>query len=483
MGSSPLAGDDLPELNPARLRVREAAPSPAVGPVRDALAAVTDARARRAEEILTAPLQSYLDRAIGVVRARLKGPKARKGTRWWDVEHKGGDVDTLVSAAQVTTGGDSPQRSFRTALPGGPQGTETKALDPGYILPDKVTEELAEELPTAALRIATDAATDTATRLATGDEPDLGSFDSDEIAAAVEEAVSRMLGVAERHARELRAAILEADREAEDLDDVFDRIEEAHRRGGNWVLMSGRTLANALANDAAYRQALRLGVTHAQWISRRDERVRRTHAHPTGADGQVRRLGDRFQVGAFKLRFPGDPADLPASWGEIANCRCGLLFRKVDKDTRRRLARVFDAAADPRSPASALDTLRTALRRAVAEPDGPVLIPAPTGSGLPPVAALVALGRDIVAYRVLADQLDAVPGQVITAPSALVLALAPAAVTATTLAVLIPAGAVVGVAAGAQGTAVILPEGAALEVLGAGVDGVRAVLSSEQPAP
>jgi hypothetical protein len=466
VGSSPLAGDDLPELNPARLRVREAAPSPAPGPVRDALAAVTDARARRAEEELAKPLQAYLDRAIGVVRARLKGPKGRKGTRWWDVE---------------TKGGNSPQRSFRNGPPEGPHRTEVKALDPGYILPDKITEELAEELPTAALRIATEAATDTATRLASGDEPDLGAFDSDEIAAAVEEAVSRILGVADRHARELRAAILDADREAADLDEVFDRIEEAHRRGGNWVLMSGRTLANALANDAAYRQAARLGVTHAQWISRRDERVRRTHAHPTGADGQVRRLGDRFQVGAFKLRFPGDPTDLPASWSEVANCRCGLLFRKPDKDTRRRLGRVFDAAADAASPGQALDVLRRALDKAAAAPDGPVLIPAPTGMGLPPVAALVTLGRDIVAYRVLADEIETVPGQTITTSSALALALAPAAGAAATLAVLIPAGAVVGVATAANGTAVILPNGATMEVLGAGVDGVRAVLTAEQP--
>lgn len=430
-------------------------PSPAPGPVRDALAAVTDARARRAEEVLAAPLQAYLDRAIGVVRARLKGPKARKGTKWWDTEHKGVGTATPVSA-------------------------ETKALDPGYILPGKITDELREQLPTAALRIATDAAKDTATRL--GGEPDLGAFDEGEIADAVEDAVSRILGVADRHARELREAILTADKDAEDLDDVFDRIEEAHRRGGNWVLMSGRTLANALANDAAYREALRLGVTHAQWLSRRDERVRRTHAHPAGADGQVRRLGDRFQVGAFKLRFPGDPVDLPASWPEIANCRCGLLFRKPDKDTKRRLGRVFDAAADSHAPGHALDVLRTALRKAAAAPDGPVIIPTPEGMGLPPVAALVALGRDIVAYRALADQIDAVPGQTVTTPSALVLALAPAAATATTLAVLIPAGAVVGVAAGANGTAVILPSGATLEVLGAGVDGLRTVLVGEQPS-
>lgn len=450
MGSQPLGGDDLPELKPAAMRVREALPSPAPGPVRDALAAVTDARARRAEEELTKPLQAYLDRAIGVVRARLKGPKARKGTKWWD--------------------GAGP--------------VETKALDPGYILPDKVGDELREQLPTAAIHIATEAAKDTASRLASGDEPDLGSFDEGEIADAIEDAVSRLLGVADRHATELRKAILDADKDAEDLDDVFDRIEEAHRRGANWVLMSGRTLANALANDAAYRQALRLGVTHAQWISRRDERVRRTHAHPTGADGQVRRLGDKFQVGEFTLRFPGDPTDLPASWGEIANCRCGLLFRKPDKTVKRRLGRVFDAAADSRAPGQALDTLRAALRKAAAAPDGPVITPAPSGMGLPPVATLVTLGRDIVAYRVLAQEVDAVPGQVVTTPSALVLALAPAATTATSLAVLIPAGAVVAVAAGANGTAVILPEGATLEIMGAGVDGLRAVFTGQtEPTP
>lgn len=439
MGSSPLGGDDLPELS--KLAVREAAPSPAPGPARDALAAVTDARARRAEEALTGPLQSYLDRTIGVVRARLRGPKARKHTRWWD----------------------------------GPQGIETKALDPGYVLPDKVGDELREQLPTAALTIATDAAKDTAARLASGDEPDLAALDEDEIAKAVEDAVARILGVADRHARELRAAILEADRDADSLDDVLDRIEEAHRRGGNWVLMAGRTLANALANDAAYRQALRLGVTHAQWISRRDERVRRTHAHTGGADGQVRRLGDKFAVGKFRLLFPGDPTDLPASWGEIANCRCGLLFRKPDKGVRARLGRVFDAEADANAPADALDTLRKALAKASATKDGPPIIPTPEGLGLPPVAALVTLGRDIVGYRTLAEPVDAVPGQVVTAPGALTLALAPVAAAATTLAVLIPAGAVVGVAGGA----VILPQGAPLEVLGAGAEGLRTVLINE----
>jgi hypothetical protein len=444
VGSSPLGGGELPPLGASALTVREARPSPEPGPARDALAAVNDARARRAEELLTGPLQAYLDRAIGVVRARLKGPKARRGTKWWD--------------------GAGP--------------AETKALDPGYVLPDKITDELREQLPTAALTIATESATETGHRLAAGDDGDLAALDEDEIASAVEDAVKRILGVADRHARELRAAILEADRDAESLDDVFDRIEEAHRKGGNWVLMSGRTLANALANDAAYRQALRLGVTHAQWLSRRDERVRRTHAHTGGADGQVRRLGDHFRVGKFRLRFPGDPTDLPASWGEIANCRCGLLFRKPDRDIRKRLGRVFGAEGDPEAPADALDTLARALRKAQGTPDGPEIIATPPELDLPPVAALVRLGRDIVGYRQLAEPVEAAPGQVVTAPSALVLALAPVAATATTLAVLIPAGAIVGVAGGA----VIIPQGAPLEVLGAGAEGLRTVLISE-PAP
>lgn len=335
-------------------------------------------------------------------------------------------------------------------------------MDPAYVVPAKITEELAKDLRPVALHIALDAATDVATRL--GGDEDLGAFDLDEIEQAVDDVVGRILGVADRHAREIRAAVLDADKTAGDLDEVLDRIEAAHRKGGNWLLMSGRTLANALINDAAYREAIRLGVTHTQWVSKRDTRVRLTHVD---ADGQVRRIGDHFHVGLFHLLHPGDPIDLPESWPEIANCRCSLRFRRPAKGVQGALDLIFNQQRGDSDGAARY--AMAALDKAAADA-GETLIPTPDGYGLPPVASVVTLAEPIVGYRVLDKPLTVTPGQAIILPGALVLGLAVAAQGAVTLAVAIPAGVAVGYAGGA----VILPEGATLSVLGAGADGVTA---------
>lgn len=249
----------------------------------------TEARAEAAETAFSAVLTNQLARMQGVTLSRMGGPKARKDTRWWKA--------------------DEP--------------FEVKAVDPTYVVPDKLAAEVEDALRPVALRVAMDAAADTARRLGVDPEPggdNMFALDQGLIAQAVEDAVSQILGVTQRQAQDVRAAILEADKDAEDLDGVLDRIEAAYRRGGNWVLMSGRTLANALVNEAALLQAQALGVTHAQWLSKRDARVRATHRI---ADGQVRALGDKFRVGLYELRFPGDPAELPGSWEEIANCFIG----------------------------------------------------------------------------------------------------------------------------------------------------------------
>lgn len=388
---------------------------------------------RAAADALRSVLQSHLDRSLEVILARVRGPKARKGTRWWVTETKQG---------------------------------ENKALDPDYVVPDKLTDGLADDVRPVALRIATDAATDVAHRL--GDDGGLGDFDLAEIEQAVDDVVSRILGVAERHAREVRTAVLDADKTADDLNEVLDRVEAAHRKGGNWLLMSGGTLANALINDAALREAIRLGVTHTQWISRRDGRVRPTHVE---ADGQVRRAGDHFHVGKFHLLHPGDPIDLPESWEEIGNCRCGLRFRKPDKGVQGTLDLISGHGTDAAD--EAYHYLRALAVLASAAPETEVLIPAPEGLGLPPVASVVTTGKPIIGIRVLDRKLDVVPGQRINLPGALALGLASSATTtAVTLTVAIPAGIAVGYAAGT----VILPEGAVLEVLAAGTQGVSAIM-------
>ncbi len=425
--------------------MREASPSPAPGPARDAMIAFNEARAQAAENAVTGVLERHLERALGVVLARVRGPKARKGTKWWN-------PSSLESSGQGSSGSAST--------------LEVKDLDTTYVVPGTLTRGLADDIRPVVLTVASDAARDTAVRL--GDPGDIAAFDQAEIEDAVDEAIRIILGLADRHVRELRQAVLDADTDATSLDDLLKRIEEAHRRGRNWVLMSGRTLANALDNAAAYEQALRLGCTHAQWTSKRDGRTRPEHVQ---ADGQVRRMGKPFKVGKFLLKHPADPSDLPASWSMVAGCRCKLSFRRPDDNARKLFEAIDLAIRDGSGPHRAMDAVASALAASAALPDGTPHTPTPQGYNLPPAAPLVTLAEPVIGYRQLPDDAEVVPGQQMAMTSQLVLGLAlTTAATASTLAVLVPAGTVVA----ASGGAIILPAGAVLEILGAGSGGVRA---------
>lgn len=383
---------------------------------------------------MLAALDGYLDRLQGVVTSRLGGPTARKGTKWW--APKGGVETKAALVAQVAT--------------------EVKALDAGYIVPDRLVQEARPALRPVAMRIAIDAGADAARRLGI-DVPDQrgdGMFAIDQVAleTAVDTAIMTLMHTIEGHAAEIRKEILRADSTAESLDEVLDQVEAAHRRGGNWVRMSGKTLANALRNEAAIKSAEALGVTHMQWISKRDARVRPTHVI---ADGTVRRIDDEFMVGSWRLRFPCDPKDLPASWSEIAGCRCGLLFRSPDQNIADAV-RLLNEQREGKTPPA----VRSLLVRASRAPE----VPIPLGSPPAPNAARVPLTEPIVAYRVLDKVIDAVPGQWLVYSGALALALAPPAVfsaASPVLAVAIPAGSVVTIVGGS----VVLEAGVALEVV------------------
>ena len=58
------------------------------------------------------------------------------------------------------------------------------------------------------------------------------------------------------------------------------------------------------------------GAGRKRWVTRRDDRVRPTHA---AADGQTVLVGEPFIVGGWALMFPGDPV---APLVETAGCRC-----------------------------------------------------------------------------------------------------------------------------------------------------------------
>jgi hypothetical protein len=383
--------------------VHEASPDPPAGPDRDALAAITDDRLAAAESAVTAALEGYLTRSHGVVRSRMSGPKARRGTRWW--QHK--------------------QDEHRP---------EVKAVDAGYVLPDRLIAEAESALRPVATRLAEGAVADTTRRLGAHQIAPIS------VDAIVDEAISELMGVLRRHAGDVRREIHRADGESDSLPEVLDHIEQAYRKGGNWVLLAGRTLATALLNDAAMRQAKALGVTHAQWLSRRDPQVRRTHRL---ADGQVRALETPFSVGEFKLRFPGDPTDLPASWPEVANCRCGLLFPKVDS------GRMRDAA-----------TLRRIAKASTPSPGARRLF-----AEEPVTGQSHRLREPVIAYRRLAATPVVTAGQLLTLGAGVALSVAPLVATpgagGRLLTLLLPAGLTVQLA----GEVVTVPSASTAEVL------------------
>lgn len=435
------AGDDLPPLSGYTLT--EAAPDPAPGPLRERMAADAVVRAERDEAAVAAVVQDWLDMIDGVARARVSGPKGRRGTKFW-------------------TPGPREQIEYKAD-----GSREYKAIDGDYVVPDRL-DELGAALRPVGMRIVRDGARGVADRLGSpelvGDSSDPGdpdgggmfAFDVAELDAAVEDAIAEMLGVADGHARALREAITGADADADTLDEVIDAIAAAQRRGGAWMLLRGRTLANALRNRSELDTARAVGVTHTQWLSRRDARVRHTHVL---ADGQVRPVGEGFAVGGFSLEFPGDPTDLPASWGEIANCRCGLIMAWPDEATRAALREVEEAAADTEYSAN-LAAQR--VHFAATRPDLDELAAIDAGSGPWPVTVL---DEPVVGYRVLGPGPAMAPGQLMTFAAPVVLALrAPTEVTgATVLGVSLPAGQVIAAGPGA----VALPAGTTLSVSGA----------------
>lgn len=366
-------------------------------------------------------VRAWLERMIEFTTTRLRGPRVRRSTRWWEGERKGL-----------------------------PDGVEFKAIDAGYALPDRTIGEIEKPAREVGIEIARAGVAATARALG---RPGAGlaDFDQQAVDKAVEDVVTELLGIAGRHAADIRAAILDADATATDLDDLLTRVREAHRRGGNWVLMRGRTLATALLGDTALITARALGCTETEWLSRRDDRVRHTHV---AADGQRRRIGDMFAVGAAALRFPGDPAGLPETWPEIAGCRCGL--RPIRVDARREAA---IRVADEGTPATAERVTRVADTIIAANGARAT----PVGLGLPPLAPVVRLPGVLAGYRLMPQQ-PIVPGQRLTIPGPLALALAsPAVAPAETvvLVVALPSGMLVGVAGGT----VVLGENVALEVV------------------
>ena len=430
----PLSGAELPPLVGEAVTVVEASPDPPHGPIRDQIAALAEQQAEDTDHATGLAVAAYLDRMLGVTLSRMRGPTARKGTRWW------------VGAAT---------------------GATPRPVDTGYVVPAKLAEEIEAAVRPVFERTAARTAAEVAKRLGVPDGRGAEPFtvDAAELRRAVDAALAILAGVAQRYARVIRERIVAADLDAGSLEELLERIDAAYAAGRSRLLMAGRTIGTALRHDVAVAQARMLGVTHAQWLSKRDPSVRPTHR---GADGQVRLLDDRFRVGAFALRFPGDPTDLPESWPEVANCRCGLLFGKPDP-ARIEAAQLTQAALRRAGDQAAAKTLSRAARRA-----GAVEVPA--GVDLPGPAYRVVTPQPVIGYRSLTGPPAASVGQWVLLAAPVLLGLVAATGAGQQLTVAIPAGTLVTVVGGA-----VVLEQTALEVIGTSPQ-VTAVRVANQPA-
>lgn len=216
----------------------EASPDPPQGPIRDAAAALAEQQAQDTDRAVALALAAYLDRIHGVTRSRMRGPTARRGTRWW----------------QDGSGAPPPN---------------PKAVDATYVVPAKLVGKIDSALRPVMQRVAAEVAAETAKRL--GVDGDIGkaepfAVDEAELRRAVDEAMRILDGVATRYAEVIRAEVLAADTDADTLERVLERIDEAYRKGGGRLLMAGRTVGTALRHDVALSQARALGVTHSQWL-------------------------------------------------------------------------------------------------------------------------------------------------------------------------------------------------------------------------
>ena len=80
--------------------------------------------------------------------------------------------------------------------------------------------------------------------------------------------------------------------------------------------------ANDILNYADFQDAIANGMNAKEWVTMKDNRVRKTHK---AVDGKIIPIGDTFEVGGYLMRFPMDD-EYGADDDEIVCCRCSLRY-------------------------------------------------------------------------------------------------------------------------------------------------------------
>lgn len=120
--------------------------------------------------------------------------------------------------------------------------------------------------------------------------------------------------------QKITSAVNQGILQGESIPQISKRLQEVTDMDRKAAIRNARTAttgAEAAGRDASYERAEKKGIkVKRQWLAYLDNRTRDTHAI---LDGQIRAVGEKFQVYGEEIMYPGDPT---APAGLVYNCRC-----------------------------------------------------------------------------------------------------------------------------------------------------------------
>lgn len=121
-------------------------------------------------------------------------------------------------------------------------------------------------------------------------------------------------------------------------DDLQRDLTDMNRVSALRAARTAVTGAQNAGRQDGYEAAAQMGIkVRKRWIATKDGKTRHDHGM---ADGQIVDHDKPFEVGGYKLMFPGDPSGPPH---EIYNCRCTeVTVDKEGLEAEQRMMRVRD---------------------------------------------------------------------------------------------------------------------------------------------
>ncbi|MEU0857394.1 phage portal protein [Streptomyces griseofuscus] len=280
-------GDAAAAVTEARGLQVKALPGAGPGPSYE----VTDDDFDQAQQTVASALAPLFDRQEGVIVARLRSPKTRKGTPFWKAD---GPADTR----------------------GGPAALDTDRVTGA----DRWLEEIDSTLARVLAGVARGAAERTSAAFGAEQPPAAAAGPT---TAVVLDAVAAAEQIARGFLSSVTTLIDQAQTATADVDDLVAIVRTAFTDlAAQAAATIAETTAVATVNGTAEATAAALGPGVVRtWSTRRDDRVRPSHA---AVEGTTLPVGEPFTVDGTPVRFPGDQL---APLHLTINCRCRLRYR------------------------------------------------------------------------------------------------------------------------------------------------------------